>query len=103
MAKRSRWIIGVSLLGLIVFGPGAYELIRLEVRGRQLDRQLQELQARQEALTREKQRLRSDPVYVEGLIRTTFKHAKPEEYVIPLEPAAPTLPPAPAAGADTAR
>jgi cell division protein FtsB len=87
----------------MLFGPGAYELIRMDLRQRQLDWQLRRLQEQEAALAREDLRLRSDPVYVEGLIRTTFKYAKPGEYVIPLERAAPTLPTARPAGAETSR
>ena len=50
-----------------------------------LDRQLARLQAAHAQLTVEEARLRSDPAYVEGLIRTTFKYAQPDELVIPLD------------------
>ena len=84
MDTRTRWVIGLSLLGLALFGPGTYELIRLSIRQRQLDRQLATLKAEQERLTQEQARLQSDPAYLEGLIRTTFKVSQPGEYVIPL-------------------
>ena len=80
------WIVGVSVAGLLLFGPGLYEWARLALLQRRLDRRLAELAAQQEQLTQEHQRLHSDPTYVEGLIRTTFKLARPGEYVIPLEP-----------------
>ncbi len=32
----------------------------------------------------EQQQLMSNPIYVEGLIRSTFKVAQPDEYVVPL-------------------
>ncbi len=50
-----------------------------------MHRRLQQLEAFHRALTEEQQRLTSDPVYVEGLIRSTFKVAKPNELVIPKE------------------
>ena len=84
MAPRTRWLIGVSVVGLL-FGPGAVDLMRLTVQQRRLDRQLAQLQTTQEQLTAEEARLRSDPAYVEGLIRTTFKYAQPDELVIPLD------------------
>ncbi len=40
MAKRTRWILGVSLAIAGLFGPGVYEWIRLSMEQRQLDRQL---------------------------------------------------------------
>jgi cell division protein FtsB len=60
-------------------------VLRLSVQRHRLDRRLAELDARHEALLQEQTRLESDPTYVEGLIRSTFKWAKPGEYVIPLE------------------
>ena len=85
MEKRTRQFIGLGLVALVLFGPGAVWLIRMEIRQRQLDRQLARLKTKQEQLAAEETRLRSDPAYVEGLIRTTFKFAKPDELVIPLE------------------
>ncbi len=79
------WLIAVGLVGLLVFGPGAYQLISLSIREHRLDQRLSELEAERERLTLMESRLRNDPAYVEGLIRTTFKVSKPGEYVIPLE------------------
>ena len=77
--------LAVVLLALAVFGPGAYQWVRLSLEQRQLDRQLAALTAEQERLTKEQARLESDPAYVEGLIRSTFKLSRPGEYVVPLE------------------
>ena len=86
MATRTRRLILVGVVGvLVLFGPGAMHVLRLSVQQHRLDRRLAELDARHEALRQEEARLASDPTYVEGLIRTTFKWAKPDEYVIPLE------------------
>ena len=85
MATRTRWIVGLSLTALALFGPGLYAWIRLSLEQRRLERQLGELAARHEQLVQEQERLQSDPAYVEGLIRSTFKLAKPGEYVIPLD------------------
>ncbi len=84
MAKRTRWIVGLSLTALVLFGQGLYQWIRLSSEQRRLDRQLAELAAEHGRLLQEQTRLQSDPAYVEGLIRSTFKLAKPGEYVIPL-------------------
>jgi cell division protein FtsB len=83
--KRTCGILGLSLLGLALFGPGTYHLVQLSLLQRRLDRRLAELAAQHEQLTREHKRLQSDPTYVEGLIRTTFRLAQPGEYVIPLD------------------
>ena len=87
MDTRTRRLIEVGLAGLVLFGPGAIWLIRLEVRQRHFDHQLAQLKAKRAQLAAEQERLRSDPAYVEGLIRTTFKYAKPGELVIPLDDA----------------
>ena len=85
MESRARWV-GVAVLGaLVLFGPGAVQQVQLLIRQRQLDRELSRLAAERARLSREETRLRSDPTYVEGLIRSTFKYARPGEYVIPLE------------------
>ena len=86
METRTRWLLGIGLVSLVLFGPGTYELIRLSLQQYQLDRRLNALKAEHERLTKEEARLQSDPTYVEGLIRTTFKVAQPGEYVIPLDP-----------------
>ena len=83
MAARTRWILGASLLGLAVFGPGLCDLVRLSRLQRRLDRRLSALAVERETLVQEERRLRSDPAYIEGLIRSTFKVARPSEYVIP--------------------
>ena len=85
METRTRWLVGVGLAALVLFGPGAVWLIRMEFKQRRLDRELARLKTKQEQLAAEETRLRSDPADVEGLIRTTFKFAKPDELVIPLE------------------
>ena len=84
MAKWKRWSVGLSLFGVAVFGSGAYDLARLSLLQRRLDRRMVALSAQQERLTREQERLTSDPTYVEGVIRSTFKVAYPGEIVIPL-------------------
>jgi cell division protein FtsB len=69
----------------MLFGPSLVSSARLAWIERRLDRRLSALRAEEERLTRERERLHADPAYVEGLIRTTFKWAKPGEYVIPLD------------------
>ena len=68
---------------LVVFGPGLYHLARAQWTEWRLDRTLASLATRHEQLVQERVQLTSDPLYVEGLIRSTFKVARPGELVIP--------------------
>ncbi len=83
-SQQRKWLIG-GLVGLGMFGPGASAFLRLAVRSQHLERRLIEVSTQREQLLQEHRRLNSDPVYVEGLIRSTFKVAHPGEVVIPLE------------------
>ncbi len=80
-----RWTFGVLIAVAAIFGPGLAQWVRLSWRERQLDGRLVRLSAERERLTQEQQRLETDPSYVEGLIRTTFKWAQKDELVIPLD------------------
>ena len=82
MKKPRTAAVAGLLLMLVLFGPGTYELIRLHVMEYQLDRRLVQVSAQQQQLLQEHQRLTSDPTYVEGLIRSTFKVARPDEMVV---------------------
>ena len=84
-AKRRQVIIAVGLLAAAVFGPGCYYWGRLALERHRLDRQLAHLDREEQRLTQEYDRLQHDPSYVEGLIRSTFKVAKPGEIVISLD------------------
>ena len=77
------WVLAAAVA--LLFGPNTYQLIRLYWRERQLDHRLTQLAAEQDRLLKEQQRFASDPAYVEGLIRSTFKVAQPGEIVIPLD------------------
>ena len=87
--KRRRLLIGFGALAAAVFGPGLVQLARLSWDQHRLDRRLAQLGAEREQLSQEERRLQTDPTYVEGLIRSTFKLAKPGEIVIPLDAAEP--------------
>jgi len=78
------WVLGLGLLSALSFGPGLFDMARLWWVERRLDRRLAELARQQERLAREQKRLETDPVYVEGLIRSTFKVSEPNELVVPL-------------------
>ena len=85
MGKRKRRALIVGIVALFLFGPGVFDLICLSFRQHQLDKKLAKLKAEEERLSAIEERMRSDPVYVEGLIRSTFKLAKPGEFVVPLD------------------
>ena len=85
--KRRAWAAGIGVFAAAVFGPGLVQLARLSWQQHRLDRRLAQLSAKRERLAQEEQRLTTDPTYVEGLIRSTFKLAKPGELVIPLDAA----------------
>ena len=86
METRTRRRLSIlGLVGLVLFGPGTYQLISLSIRQHRLDRRLATLKAEQERLAKEQERLESDPAYLEGLIRSTFKVSQPGELVIPLD------------------
>lgn len=78
------WLLGLGLLSALSFGPGLFDMARLWWLERRLDRRLAELARQQEQLAHEQERLQTDPVYVEGLIRSTFKVSEPNELVVPL-------------------
>ena len=84
MKKRHARIVSLLVVAAVIFGPGAYQVVRLSWKARVLERRQRELEVARQRLNTEQQRLASDPVYVEGLIRSTFKVAKPGELVVPL-------------------
>ncbi len=89
---RVRWLMGAALLAALIYGPGLVQLIRLRISGWRLDQQLAELHQRKQQLAHEQDRLEHDDTYVEGLVRSTFKVAKPGELVLPLTDDASTDP-----------
>ena len=80
-----RWSPGLLLATAAIFGPGLWAWIGLNWRQAALDRRLAKLSEERERLTQEQRRLETDPSYMEGLIRTTFKWAQKDELVIPLD------------------
>lgn len=87
LARPSRRVTGILLILAILFGPGLVYWVRLSIQQYQMDRRLLALSAEHERLAQQRKRLETDPGYLEGYIRSTFKMAKPGEYVIPLESA----------------
>ena len=80
---RHRWIAAAALAGAI-FGPGLCYWAGLRWKRVTLEHRLRQLTAAHQRLEIEQERLTADPVYVEGLIRSTFKVAKPGELVVPI-------------------
>jgi len=85
MAQRSAWLVWLSAAGTVLFGPGLIQQIQLAVRRHAVAQERARLEASHQALLEERQRLTSDPVYVEDRVRSTFKVAKPGELVVPLD------------------
>ena len=87
MSLNRPWIAAAGALVSLTLGPGIVQWSRLRLTQWHLDRQLAHLSAERQQLLEEQQRLQSDPAYVEGLIRSTFKVSRPGEYVVPLDDA----------------
>ena len=85
MRSRRRWLLGFGAVLLVAVGPLLWQLLQLTWTRHAQQRRLQQLKAFHQQLADERTRLTSDPVYVEGLIRSTFKVAKPGELVIPAD------------------
>ena len=83
--RQTRLIKMGALIAALVIGPGVAQLAWLSWRQHRLARQQRRLEALYQQLAQEQRRLTHDPVYVEGLIRSTFKVAKPDELVVPLD------------------
>jgi cell division protein FtsB len=82
-SRRGWWAAGAVVLGLLLFGPGLIDSVRMSLKQQALQRRLREVAAETARLEAERQRLQTDPVYVEGLIRRTLKVARKGEFVIP--------------------
>ncbi len=91
MSRSSRWWLAVGA-GVLLAGPGAWHLARLALEERRMDRQLAEVEQSRAQLAAEADRLQHDDIYVESLIRSTFKVSRPGEYVLPLTHEPPPLP-----------
>jgi len=85
MAKRKAWLIGLVVGGLLLVGPGLVVLLQMAWHERRLAREHRALERTHHALAQEYERLSSDPVYLERVVRATFKVARPNEVVVPLE------------------
>ncbi len=87
--RRRRVAMALGAAAAAIFGPGLWHLAAMSAMQWRLDRQLAALTTQQQQLAQEQQRLTSDPTYVEGLIRSTFKWARKGEVVIPLDASSP--------------
>ena len=86
LPSRKARRLGLSLIVLAVLvGPGLCHLVCLSWWRHTLQRKQHALETAHQELARERERLTSDSTYVEGLIRATFKLAKPGELVVPLD------------------
>lgn len=86
MEKRQARLIALgALVTALMVGPGAAQWAWLSWKQHRLTRQQRQAHERYQRLIQEQHRLTHDPVYVEGLIRSTFKVARPDELVVPLD------------------
>jgi|GEM_PF-2923426 len=85
LPRKTRRRVGIAAVGTLLLGPGLGHWAQLSWQERLMNRRLRELELIRKTLTEEYDRLSSDPVYMEGLVRSTFKVAKPGELVVPLE------------------
>lgn len=77
---------GLGLAAGLFFLDAREEYNRLKTEGADYRRRLAEQEARLTAQERELERLRSDPVYVEKVIRRNLRYAKPDETLFNFEP-----------------
>ena len=82
--RRTAWLIALALLAAI-FGPGTIQWLQMSWQHHTLAARIRALEAEQQVLQAERERLTHDTTYVEGLVRSTFKVAKPGELVVPLD------------------
>ena len=75
----------IAVLAVVLFGWDTYHLVQLKLTQHTLDKQLADIEKEHARLSGLQDRLQKDEVYVEGLIRSTFKYAKPGELVIPMK------------------
>ncbi len=84
MAKRTRWLLALGALAAVLVSAGLFDLLGMSARQVRYEWELARLKREQARLLAQRERLKNDPTYVEGLIRTTFKRSKRGELVIPL-------------------
>ncbi|MBI2884729.1 MAG: septum formation initiator family protein [Candidatus Omnitrophica bacterium] len=84
--RRTAWLIGAALLAA-VFGPGTLQWLQISWQHHTVSGRIRALEAQQQALQAERERLTHDTTYLEGLVRSTFKVAKPGELVVPMDDA----------------
>ncbi len=77
-------IVAALLLVGLAFGRDAVAWVSLTQQRQALDRQLEQIASERAHLAKLEDKFKNNPVYVEDLIRSTFKVAAPGEIVIPL-------------------
>ena len=85
MRQRRSQLLALSIILAVALGPGLAHQLWIAWHTRQSDRRIDQLQETTTVLQTEQQRLQHDPVYLEGVIRSTFKVSKPNEVVVPLD------------------
>jgi cell division protein FtsB len=72
---------GLGVTGAVLFLDASAEYSRLEAVQAENRRRLAEAQAQLASQERELERLRTDPAYVEKVIRKKLGYAKPDEFI----------------------
>ena len=84
MPKRQhRFLIALAVAAVV--GPGLWQMAQLAIEQHAMVAKLDHMHTYHHALAREHERLTTDPIFVEGLIRSTFRVAKPNEFVVRLD------------------
>ncbi len=79
-------VVIVVAVAALALGPGAVQQAVIACKQRKMDHKLAALQRSHEQLLHEHAQLLSNPTYVEGLMRSTFKVAKRDEFVVTIDP-----------------
>ena len=87
LGHRRRRLLGIILLGVVIFSPGFLQLGRLHWRSYQLRRRIDVACAKNRQLAEQAQRLESDPVYIEQVARQRLGVARAGETIVEVEEA----------------
>lgn len=81
IGRRYLWLL---MLCAVVFLPDAWHAWQLRNTRVEVDQRLESMDSEFKKYQEQKHRLLSDETYIEGLVRSTFKLARPDEVVIPI-------------------
>ncbi len=85
LGRRRRRLLGIILIGVVIFSPGFLQMGRLRWRSYQLQRRIDVAYAKNHQLAEQAQRLESDPVYIEQVARQRLGVARAGETIVEVE------------------